>query len=340
LLLLAIVLLYAATGTLNFSDLALRIPEVADQQVITCAAAVLLVAFGMKAAVFPLFFWLPASYHTPSVGVSALFAGLLTKVGVYALYRVFPLLFPEQLRLFQPLLCWVAGLTMMTGVLGAIAHSDIRRILSFHIISQIGYMLMGLALATPLAIAGGIFYVVHHILVKTNLFLIGGLAARQAGSAELARMGGLQRTAPATALLFAITAASLAGVPPLSGFWSKLILVQAGISAGFEWLVAVALIASVLTLFSMTKIWQAAFWGSVPDSARRRNRPVPGTAYVPVVLLAVMSGYLGANAQSLLSIAQRATEQMLERRAGELQTVHVRELHHASELRHARGGLP
>jgi multicomponent Na+:H+ antiporter subunit D len=331
LLLLAIALLYSATGTLDFADLARHIPEAADQQVITCAAAVLLVAFGIKAALFPLFFWLPDSYHTPSVGVSALFAGLLTKVGVYALYRLFPMLFPEQLLLFQPLLCWVAALTMITGVLGAIAHSNIRRILAFHIISQIGYMLMGLALGTPLALAGGIFYIAHHILIKTNLFLIGGLMARRSGSGELARMGGLLHTAPGTAFLFAITAGSLAGVPPFSGFWAKLILVQAGISAGFGWLVAVALIVSVLTLFSMTKIWQAAFWGPLPSGARGRGRRIPGAAYAPVVALAVTSLYLGANAQWLLSVAESATAQISEQRAGVQQD-------QARELRQARGG--
>jgi multicomponent Na+:H+ antiporter subunit D len=122
-------------------------------------AALFLIAFGIKAAVFPLFFWLPDSYYAPHPAVSAVFAGLLTKVGVYALIRVFTLIFPLNSGFFQELLLWVAGLTMLTGVLGAVAQNEVRRILSFHIISQIGYMVMGLALFTPLALAGAVFYI-------------------------------------------------------------------------------------------------------------------------------------------------------------------------------------
>jgi multicomponent Na+:H+ antiporter subunit D len=173
----------------------------------------LLAAFGLKAGIFPLFFWLPASYHTPRVAVSAVFAGLLTKVGVYALMRAYTLFFAVKFPDLQGLLLWLAALTMITGVLGAAAHFEVRRILSFHIVSQIGYMVLGLALMTPLALAGAIFYLGHHIIVKTNLFLVGGIIQHLRGTGELAALGGLLRRAPWLAALTILI--GLAGAPLL-----------------------------------------------------------------------------------------------------------------------------
>ncbi|MFM2042893.1 MAG: hypothetical protein RLY86_1469, partial [Pseudomonadota bacterium] len=202
LFLLGIGILYGAAGTLNMADLALRLPDLAGTPAVTGAALLFLVAFGIKAAMFPLFAWLPASYHTAGISVSAIFAGLLTKVGVYALIRVFTLLFPLADTPLQVVLGVVAALTMITGVLGAAIQWDVRRILSFHIISQIGYMLLGLAVYTPLAVAGAVFYVVHHIIVKANLFLLAGVIQRAGGSFDLRRSGGLMRRAPWLAILF------------------------------------------------------------------------------------------------------------------------------------------
>lgn len=219
LFLLATGLIYGLTGTLNMADLALAVPRIENVGVLNAAAMMLLAAFGMKAAVFPLFFWLPASYHTPLVSVSAVFAGLLTKVGVYALIRVVTLIFTHDPAWTNTLLLWTSGLTMLTGVLGAAAQNEWRRILSFHIVSQIGYMVMGLALGTRLGLVGAVFYLVHHIVVKANLFLIAGVARHLVGSMELKRSGGLYVAAPWLAILFFIPAFSLAGFPrsPASG---------------------------------------------------------------------------------------------------------------------------
>jgi multicomponent Na+:H+ antiporter subunit D len=171
-------LLYGMTGTLNMADLSLAVREVENQALLTVVAVMFMIAFGVKAALFPLFFWLPASYHTPAFSVSAVFAGLLTKVGVYALIRMFTLVFVADVAFTHGILLWVACFTMVVGVLGAAAQSDFRKILSFHIVSQIGYMILGLALFTPLAIVGAVFYLVHHIIVKANLFLVSGVAHR------------------------------------------------------------------------------------------------------------------------------------------------------------------
>lgn len=308
--------LYSTVGTLNMADLARQLGSQPVTGVPTVAAAILLIAFGIKAAVFPLFFWLPASYHTPPVAVSAIMAGLLTKVGVYALVRVFSLMFVYEFTYAKPILLFVAGATMVTGVLGAAAQGEFRRILSFHIISQIGYMVMGLAIFTPLALAGTVFYIVHHIIVKTNLFLIAGIVDRLKGSYDLSRLGGLYREKLWLAILFLIPALSLAGLPPLSGFWAKLILVRAGLAAEHYVLIATALAVSLLTLFSMTKIWNEAFWkeADAGQSDRSGDHSNAGLRLMvaPAVLLAGLTLAIGFYAEPLFALASSAADQLVD----------------------------
>jgi len=308
----AIGLLYGLTGTLNLADLAVRLSTVDAPGLVTTIAMLFLIAFGIKAAIFPLFFWLPAAYHTPPVAVAAIFAGLLTKVGVYALIRVFTLLFTQDVGYTHTLLLIIAGLTMLTGVLGAVVQTDVRKILSFHIVSQIGYMVMGLAIFTPLAILGAIFYVVHHIVVKTNLFLVGGVAHRLGGDFELKNLGGLYRARPGVAVLFLIPALSLAGLPPLSGFWAKLIILRAGVEAEAYLAVAAAVIAGLITLISMTKIWNEAFWKPLPAD-RSLVAPTPSMAVLlaPIIVLAVVTLTIGLYAEPLVLLAERSATELL-----------------------------
>ena len=308
-------LLYGMTGTLNLAGLSQAVEE-ADQGLLTVVALAFMVAFGVKAALFPLFFWLPASYHTPSFAVSAVFAGLLTKVGVYALIRMFTLVFDHDIGLTHTILLWVAVLTMVTGVLGAAAQSDFRKILSFHIISQIGYMVLGLALYTPLALVGAVFYLVHHIVVKTNLFLIAGVTQRLTGGTELSRIGGLYAAAPLLALLFLVPAFSLAGFPPLSGFWAKFVIVRASLEVG-AWVVAAAALAvGLMTIYSMTKIWAAAFWTPHPDGIEPTlARLAPGerrALLAPVIGLALITVGIGLFPQPFLAFAEDVAAQLLD----------------------------
>ena len=309
-------LLYGMTGTLNMADLARTVPALEDQGLVTLIAMMFMIAFGVKAAVFPLFFWLPASYHTPAFSVSAVFAGLLTKVGVYALIRMFTLVFDGDVGFTHQILLWVAALTMLTGVLGAAAQNDIRRILSFHIVSQIGYMIMGLALLTPLALAGAVFYLVHHIIVKANLFLIAGVAERVAGSTELSRIGGLYKSAPLLAVLFLIPAFSLAGFPPLSGFWAKYVLVAAAIEIEGWIIAAVALVVGLLTIYSMTKIWAEAFWKAHPEGLEpaltRLSRGDRARLLVPIAALAGLTLVIGFFPEPFVAFAERAAAQLLD----------------------------
>lgn len=311
----AVGLLYGYAGTLNMADLAQKLGQAEQTGLVTVIAMLFLVAFGIKAAAFPLFFWLPASYHTPPVAISAVFAGLLTKVGVYALYRVFTLIFTQDVAFtHHGILLWMGMVTMVTGVLGAAAQYEVRRILSFHIVSQIGYMLVGLALYTPLAIAGGVFYIFHHIIVKTNLFLVSGIMYRYHGSYELGRLGGLYRSAPWLALLFMIPAMSLAGVPPLSGFFAKYAVIQAGLLAGSWLMVAVALLVGLLTLYSMVKIWSEAFWKARPEQAKamRGGRdPHLYLLYLPVTSLALITLGIGFGAEWFVQLATATAGQLM-----------------------------
>lgn len=307
-------LLYGAIGTLNMADLAVKIAATEDRGLLTAIALLFLAAFGIKAAIFPLFFWLPASYHTPPPAVSALFAGLLTKVGVYALLRFFTLIFPLEPGFTQPLVLWLAALTMITGVLGAAAQHDFRRILSFHIVSQIGYMIMGLGLFTPLAIAGSVFYIMHHIIVKTNLFLVSGVVHYLRGTGELKDLGGFYRARPYLAILFLIPAMSLAGIPPLSGFFAKLTLIVAGLREGAWAIVAAALAVSLLTLYSMTKIWGEVFWKADPNPGA--DAPLESGRYralvLPIVLLAAITVAIGFAAGPMFDLALAAAAQLAD----------------------------
>jgi len=315
--LIAVGLLYGMVGTLNMADIARRLAAVEDQGMVDALAMMFMVAFGIKAAAFPLFFWLPASYHTPPVAVSALFAGLLTKVGVYALFRVFTLIFHHSPGYTHEILLWGAGLTMLSGVLGAAAQFEFRRILSFHIVSQIGYMILGLALFTPLAIVGGVFYIMHHIIVKANLFLVSGIVHRLGGSYQLKRLGGFYRSHPWLAVLFLIPALSLAGIPPLSGFLAKFIVIRAGIEAEAYGVTAIALLVGLLTLYSMIKIWTEVFWKSTPPEGdvapypEVRQRELWLMA-APVVGLGLCTLFIGLYPAPIHALAEASAAQLLD----------------------------
>ena len=255
----ALALIYASVGTVNMAQVGIRMEEIPTG---TRAAifATLLVAFGIKAAVFPLDAWLPDSYPTAASLVTAVFAGLLTKVGVYAIIRMRSVVFTDGS--LDTLLMWVALLTMIVGIMGALAQNDIKRLLSFTLVSHIGYMIFGIALTSVQGLSGAIFYAIHHILVQTALFLVVGLIERQAGSAQLRRLGSLIYTSPLVAILYFIPALNLGGIPPLSGYLGKVMLIQAGAQQGtwLAWvLIAGAVVTSLLTLYAMILVWSKAF---------------------------------------------------------------------------------
>lgn len=315
----ALGVLYGLTGSLNMAALAQILPQSDHQGLVTVLAMMFMVAFGIKSAMFPLFFWLPASYHTPPVAVTTLFSGLMTKVGVYAMVRIFTLMFTSEVDFTHNILLILAGLTMFTGVVGAVAQYDFRRLLSFHIISQIGYLIMGLGLFSVASLTGMIFFLIHVIIAKSALFLVSGVSNIVCGTYDLKKLGGLYRGYPLLAVLFFIPAMSLGGIPPFSGFWAKLALIRAGLEQEQYLLVAVSLLVSVLTLFSMTKIWAEAFWKDSPrltdeDIRTKVDKIERGRYFLlmsPLVVLAFLTIVFGIFAEPVLLICQRAAEQLI-----------------------------
>jgi len=308
---------YATVGTLNMADLAVRTAALTGERsgMVTAASMLLLVVFGLKAATFPLTYWLPDCYPVVPAGVIGYIAGLLTKVGVYSLLRTFVMLFRQESSAFaSDALLFLSGFTMLLGVLGAMCQWETRRLLSWHIISQVGYMVMGIGLAgspdprvAQLAVAGTILHVVHNIIVKSCLFLVGGAGERITGNQQLKRMGGVLELSPGLAGLFLVAALSLAGMPPFSGFLSKFVLTLAALAGGNYVVVTAAILTGFLTLYSMTKIWLYTYW-----RARCREHPLASfrPLLAPVAALVVLSVLMGVCAQPVLGLATRAADSL------------------------------
>lgn len=305
-------LLYGATGALNMADLHGRLAGRVMETPVAAAAAFLLFAFAAKAALFPLFFWLPASYHTPSFTTSALFAALLTKVGVYAIMRVFTLVLPLWDTPLQALLVWGSVLSMLLGAFGAIVMPSVRRVLGFTVIASIGGILLGLAIGSAIAVTAALVYLFQDILVKAALFFGAGAAARLTGSERLLGSGGLWRQRPWFALAFLVPALALAGMPPFSGFWPKLLLVQATIVDGRFGLMASVLVAGLLTLLAVARLWSEAIWAAHPDGPTAIRASLSPAMVAPIALMAVAITVLGVVAAPLIDVAGESAADLLD----------------------------
>jgi multicomponent Na+:H+ antiporter subunit D len=256
--------LYAIFGTLNMADIATKVANAGANAPVMTLATLYLAAFGMKAAAFPVNFWLPAAYHAPRITVSALFAGLLTKVGVYALFRVLVMLMPGARDVLAPLISVIAIVTMLTGALGAIAQSDLRRMLGQMVISGIGVMMAGLAIGGQEALGASLFYALHSMLVMTGLYFMAGLAGRRQGF-DLRTLSGLYGTSPFLAALALMLLFSVSGLPPFSGFWPKAMLVKVALAGKNWWLAGAILLSGFLTTFAAGRVFLLAFWRPTPD---------------------------------------------------------------------------
>jgi multicomponent Na+:H+ antiporter subunit D len=305
-ILIGVVMIYGVTGTLDVAAAGAALSGRPPTFATAVAAALLFAGFALKAGLFPFHLWLPASYHPAPTTVLAVFAGLLTKVGFYALLLVFAGLFgfasggvgASQLK---PLFGVMAAATMLVCVLGALAQTDMRRLLGYHIIAQVGYMMMGLSLDTREGVAAAVFYMVHSIIVQANLFLGAGLIRRASGSWDLTRTGGIARAHPLFAILFAIPVLSLAGIPPFSGFWAKLLVIRESFDADMAWLGVAALAAGMLTIVSMGLFWSDACWKS---PRRGRVHSIPASGIAAMALLSGATVALGLAPQWLWTIAQ------------------------------------
>lgn len=314
-MLLSIGFLYALSGTLDMALMAKWYHKTNLSPLIFSSFFALMMAFAIKAALFPYYFWLAESYHLTSVSGGAFFAGILSKVGVYALIRCTSLFLFTSFT-FMKILLIASCFTMLGGVFGAMSDFHIRRILSFHTISQIGYMSLALAMGSTLALTAGIFYIIHNILVKTNLFLISGVVSRYSGQVDLRHMGGFFREKIFLAILFLIPALSIAGLPPFSGFWAKYLLLQSAFHNSF-WLSGfIAVIVGFFTLYSMIKIWRYTFWQ--PKYAKMKVIPLKEYLflYLPIIFLCFLTLMVGLFPESLYLMAEKAAQDLLPLKAG------------------------
>jgi multicomponent Na+:H+ antiporter subunit D len=316
LFLIAVGYTYGLFGTLNMADLTLRIAEAREAGLggnampLLTVTVLFIFAFAMKAAAFPLNFWLPASYHTPNIVSSALFAALLTKVGIYALLRIGGMIFPGAFADLQHVLVWVAALTSVLGALGALASTDIRKILGFLVLAGIGAMFVGIAVATPDGLRGSILYAIHSILVMAALYLAAGVIARMTGTFDLREAAGIYRTSPFFAALFLVLVFAVSGLPPFSGFWPKLILVRSSMEAGQGWLTFAFLLTSFLSMIAIGRVWLFAFWrsdiGGQPVTAVRLTLAEARAYLMPISMLVVAIIALGVVANPAIHMASLA----------------------------------
>ncbi|MHC5654310.1 Na+/H+ antiporter subunit D [Stappia sp.] len=321
LFLLATGLLYGILGTLNMADIAIKARAIGTSGPLMTVAVLFFLAFAMKAAAFPVNFWLPASYHTPRIVVAAVFAGLLTKVGVYALLRIFVLLLPDARVELADLIAVVAIATMLTGVLGALAQTDLRRLLGYLVISGIGSMLAGLAIGTAPALSGAIFYAVHSIVVMTALYMAAGMMNALGGSYSLRELGGLYRVSPALAAVFLMLGFAVSGLPPFSGFWPKVILVDAALRGGHGWIAAAILVTGLLTTIAIGRVWIYAFWrggaeGTADGTVTAFHVPERGATaanvWLPILLLLAIVIVLGVQPEPMMQLAGKGAGTLID----------------------------
>ncbi|MER7168480.1 monovalent cation/H+ antiporter subunit D family protein [Micromonospora sp. NPDC000207] len=300
---------YGTAGTVNLAELA---GAARRDETVALATAVCLFALGIKAAVVPVHGWLARAYPATSPVVTALFSGLHTKVAIYAIYRIYAVVFDGDTRYL-----WVGvvvfSLTMVVGVLGAVGENTTRSILAFHMVSQIGYILLGVALFTEVGLTAGIFYLLHHMIVKASLFLSTGAVEVRYGTGTLGGVSGLARREPVVAAAFLVAALSLAGLPPFSGFVAKFSLVTAALDAGRSTAAVVMILVSLVTLLSMLKIWSGVFWGPVGEGSggegsggEPAGRRIGVALAAPAVVLATVTLGLGLGAELLLTLARIA----------------------------------
>ncbi len=309
-------ILYGITGTLNMADLALKIPNVQNQSLVNLTSMFFLIGFGIKSAVFPLYFWLPSSYHTPPSAVAATFGGLLTKVGIYALFRIFTLLFTPDDNL-RYLLILIAVFTIITGMLGALIKNNIRRLFSSLIVCHIGFMVGGLGVYSKIAFMGAILYLFHDILVKTNMFLIAGLIRLFRGSMNIKIIGGIYAQYPKISLVIALVLFSLVGIPPLSGFWPKIYLLEGALEIKSYFLIGAIIAGSFITMFVIARMWAEVFWKNPEENEIIKDTYASLPLYkkslliTPVVILCFCSLYVGINVQTIIEVVDRITDEMI-----------------------------
>lgn len=294
-----VALVYANTGSLNMIQIARTIQQIGMNIGLAFALSLFVAGFGLKAALVPFHAWLPDAHPSAPAPISAMLSGVLIKaLGLYALARLIFNVFGVSVPV-----AWVLiGLgvsSMVIGVFLAVGQWDFKRLLAYHSISQMGYVVLGIGLGAlilarggnvlwaSLAILGGLFHLVNHAVFKSLLFLTSGSVEMATGTRQLKQMGGLVEAMPYTRATCTVASASIAGVPPFNGFWSKLILVIAAVQAGFYWLAAATVLVSLVTLLSFLKVQRYVFLGELPQGLRG-TRENGGSMLLAMAFLAVL----------------------------------------------------
>lgn len=303
----AVAYLYSVVGTLNMAHISVRLSEVGNAGIITVIAVLFLIVFGLKGAIFPLYFWLPGSYYAPPAPVMALFGALLTKVGVYSITRTYTLFFYHDAGYTHQLLQILAVMTIIAGVIGALAYTDIKKIIIYNIIVAVGVILFGVAVLTPESLTGSVFYLIHDMNIKAALFLLVGIIVAITGTSDLTKISGLINRYPALGWTFFIATAALAGIPPLSGFAGKLMIVRSGFETENYIGAFVVLMSSLLVLFSVMRIFIRGFWGTPRAYKNEDDAPVKWLLSVPAVLTAFAVLY-GFGTEAIYPVISTAAE--------------------------------
>lgn len=307
----AVAFLYKLTGALNMAHLSQRVADAGQSGPLTVVAVLFLIVFALKAALF-LYFWLPGAYSAPPTAVVAIFAALLSKVGIYAMFRIFTLIFYHEPGITHQWIAWMSALTMILGVIGALAYTNIKTILIYNIIGGVGFIVFGLASATYASYSGAIYYLIHDMVTKALLFLAGGAIIKMAGTSSILQSGGWIRKQPLLGSVFLLTAIALAGIPPLSGFPGKLLILQGGFENGDYILAGIALLTSFLLLYSLLRLFMRVFWGEPHDQGSEHQEsetmnPLKGLI-APCVGLLALSIAIGFGAEWIQPYVERATE--------------------------------
>lgn len=288
--------LYSVVGTVNMAQIAERVGEVEQKGILTTIGILFFFVFGTKAALFPLYYWLPKPYTVPNPVVSVLFGALLTKVGIYSIVRTFTLIFVHETSFTHNFFLWVAALTLVFGVIGALSTSNIKLIIAYNIIPAVGFMLLGIAVFNESAISGTVYYLVHDMLIKAALFMLVGAIVYLTGTSDLRKMGGLIHHYPLLGWMLFISALILAGIPPFSGFIGKLLLLRGALMDGEIFMTVIGLLSSLLILFSVMKIFIRGFWGEKNNQVVP-NKKMANLLTLPAVFLLFFSILLGVGAE-------------------------------------------
>ncbi|MFX3637001.1 MAG: Na+/H+ antiporter subunit D [Candidatus Pristimantibacillus sp.] len=304
----SIAYLYSITGTLNMAHLSERITAIGQDGLLTTVSFLFLTVFSLKSGLF-LFFWLPGSYSAPPPAIAALFAALLTKVGIYAIIRTFTLIFYHHPEITNTVILYMAVITMILGALGAVTHWGIKKILAYNVIVAVGFILFGIGMATFDSLTGALFYLIHDMLAKALIFILGGAIISIFGSDKLRKFSGLLLYRPSLGWLFFIAALALAGVPPLSGFVGKVIIIKGGITEGHLAMSVIGIITSLLVLYSAMKIFIHSFWGETLLS-EGNQKATGNSAILPGFILVALIIAMGIGAEWVLTYVKQAAEVM------------------------------